>query len=231
MERLGPPQHQTHGCDLRHCREAHAGVRLAAGRQAAVGCTGRQRDVCLRGLAPVGKRGRIAGTRRRGLSAGVAQSRSRLVASTSREFRSCRSASICASSLPTKRTSRSHAAPRYRNLPDASSLFPRNCLATSRPPPCRRIQRRPDLLSPTITDIPAHYRDARAVHICPLDFVTQHQMISTFKASQVTTLTLDPSPGYMTPGIPPGPAHRPGIAHGLPAFRGEVTRPVLGSDL
>jgi ribokinase len=57
------------------------------------------------------------------------------------------------------------------------------------------------MLAPKIMDIPAHYRDARAVHVCPLDFVTQHQLIGTFKASQVTTLTLDPSSGYMKPAF------------------------------
>ena len=79
--------------------------------------------------------------------------------------------------------------------------FPKELLGYQPPTAVQEDSRRPDLLSPTIAEIPAHYRDARAVHICSLDFLTQHQMVSTFKASQVTTLTLDASPGYMTPAF------------------------------
>jgi ribokinase len=79
--------------------------------------------------------------------------------------------------------------------------FPKELLGYQPPGAAQEDARRPEFLSPKITEIPAHYRDARAVHVCPLDFVTQHQMIATFKASQVTTLTLDPSSGYMTPAF------------------------------
>jgi sugar/nucleoside kinase (ribokinase family) len=79
--------------------------------------------------------------------------------------------------------------------------FPKELLGYQPPPAAPEDARRPEFLSPRITEIPAHYRDARALHVCPLDFVTQHQMIMTFKASQVTTLTLDPSSAYMTPAF------------------------------
>jgi ribokinase len=39
------------------------------------------------------------------------------------------------------------------------------------------------------------------VHLCPLDFASHRQLIATFKAHGVTTLTLDPSSGYMTPPL------------------------------
>jgi ribokinase len=79
--------------------------------------------------------------------------------------------------------------------------FPKELLGYQPPATSREDDRRPDSLSPNVTDIPSHYRDARAVHVCPLDFVTQHQIIATFKASQVTTLTLDPSAAYMIPAF------------------------------
>jgi sugar/nucleoside kinase (ribokinase family) len=46
-----------------------------------------------------------------------------------------------------------------------------------------------------------HYRDARAVHLCPLDFVSHHQLATSFKAFGVTTVTLDPAAGYMVPSF------------------------------
>jgi sugar/nucleoside kinase (ribokinase family) len=79
--------------------------------------------------------------------------------------------------------------------------FPKELLGYQPPTAVQEDQRRPEFLSPKITEIPTTYRDARAIHVCPLDFVSHHQLISTFKASQVTTLTLDPSPGYMSPAF------------------------------
>lgn len=81
--------------------------------------------------------------------------------------------------------------------------FPKALLGYQPPPAQQDDLRSPDLLSPGVADIPLHYRDARAVHLCALDFVSHHQLVTTFKASQVTTLTLDPSGGYMTPAFMP----------------------------
>jgi sugar/nucleoside kinase (ribokinase family) len=77
--------------------------------------------------------------------------------------------------------------------------FPKELLGYQPPASAQKDTRRPEFLAPNVADIPAHYRDARAAHICPLDFVTQHQLVATFKASQVSTLTVDPSAGYMAP--------------------------------
>ncbi|MGE5073723.1 MAG: carbohydrate kinase family protein [Anaerolineae bacterium] len=49
--------------------------------------------------------------------------------------------------------------------------------------------------------MPVAYRDARAAHLCPLDFVTHNQFLTAFSAGTVTTITLDPSPGYMIPSF------------------------------
>ena len=36
------------------------------------------------------------------------------------------------------------------------------------------------------------------VHLCPLDFVSHQRLLAAFKGGTITTLTVDPSPGYMT---------------------------------
>ena len=53
----------------------------------------------------------------------------------------------------------------------------------------------------TVRDIPKNYLEARAVHICPMDYVTQTGLLSAFKSGSVTTTSLDPSPGYMLPSF------------------------------
>ncbi len=123
------------------------------------------------------------------------------MASTPRGYRSCRSTLICREFIAYDddfEVTRGSPVSQFarRKLP-----FPKELLGYQPPTTTQTDARRPHFLSPNITDIPPHYRDARAVHVCPLDFVTQHQMISTFKASQVSTLTLDPSPGYMAPAF------------------------------
>ncbi len=53
--------------------------------------------------------------------------------------------------------------------------------------------------SPRPSDIPADYLDARAVHLCPMDYLTQSRLHSAFRQAKVTSLTVDPSSAYMTP--------------------------------
>ena len=66
-----------------------------------------------------------------------------------------------------------------------------------------------------VTDIPADYLGARAAHICPMDLVTQTQLIAGMKRGDVHTFILDPSPASMTPG-----ARRelPALLNGVTAF-------------
>lgn len=58
-----------------------------------------------------------------------------------------------------------------------------------------RIHGRPD--SPKIIDIPSDYFAAKAVHLCPLDYLTHAQLAPAFRQGHVTTVTIAPSPGYM----------------------------------
>ncbi len=76
--------------------------------------------------------------------------------------------------------------------------FPKSLLGYQNPPEVQKETRKPDLLAPLPIEIPAEYREAQAVHLCPLDFTSQNQLMTAFKAGSATTLTLDPSPGYMS---------------------------------
>lgn len=79
--------------------------------------------------------------------------------------------------------------------------FPKVLLGYQDPSQVERDARTRDAASPLATAIPASYRDARAVHLCPLDFVSHDQISTAFATGSVATLTLDPSPGYMTPAF------------------------------
>ena len=57
----------------------------------------------------------------------------------------------------------------------------------------------PDPLAPSLSNIPKDYLDARAIHLCPMDFTSQSQLAAAFKGGSVTTLSLDPAPPSMNP--------------------------------
>jgi sugar/nucleoside kinase (ribokinase family) len=48
-------------------------------------------------------------------------------------------------------------------------------------------------------DIPADFLDATAAHLCSLDYLTHSMLPAILRQRQFTTITLDPSPGYMNP--------------------------------
>lgn len=58
---------------------------------------------------------------------------------------------------------------------------------------------KPDPLTPGVADIPREYLDARAVHICPMDFTTQSQLAAAFRGGTAATVSLDPDRAAMTP--------------------------------
>ena len=49
------------------------------------------------------------------------------------------------------------------------------------------------------SDIPEPYKFARAVHICPIDFLSHSLLPTTLRTFGINTITLDPSAGYMHP--------------------------------
>src|SRR5512140_1602679 len=79
--------------------------------------------------------------------------------------------------------------------------FPKVLLGYQDPSEVERDARSPDPLSPAASAMPAEYRDARAAHLCPLDFVSHNQLLTAFGAGTVTTLTLEPSANYMIPAF------------------------------
>jgi hypothetical protein len=48
-------------------------------------------------------------------------------------------------------------------------------------------------------DLPEDYLDASAAHLCPLDYLTQTLLPAVLRQAGFTTVTIDPSPGTMTP--------------------------------
>jgi sugar/nucleoside kinase (ribokinase family) len=77
--------------------------------------------------------------------------------------------------------------------------FPKALLGYQPPPDIQDDLRKPDALSPSPGEVPPAYREARAVHLCPLDFVSHLHLLTAFRAAGATTLTADPSAGYSTP--------------------------------
>lgn len=77
--------------------------------------------------------------------------------------------------------------------------FPKSLLGYQPPNDQQRDLRRPHPHAPTVSDIPEIYFDASAVHICPMDYTSQSQLLTAFKAGLTTTVTLDPEPAYMVP--------------------------------
>jgi sugar/nucleoside kinase (ribokinase family) len=79
--------------------------------------------------------------------------------------------------------------------------FPKALLGYQDRPETERDAWSPDPRSPLASAMPVEYRDARAAHLCPLDFVTHNQFLTAFGAGTVTTITLDPAADYMIPSF------------------------------
>lgn len=79
--------------------------------------------------------------------------------------------------------------------------FPKSLLGYQPPDESRKDPRTPEPVSPSALDTPKEYRDARYVHLCPFDFVSQSQMVNMYRSGSGQTVSLDPSPGYMSPGF------------------------------
>lgn len=79
--------------------------------------------------------------------------------------------------------------------------FPKVLLGYQDPPKVEKDARTPDPHSPPAGAIPPGYLEARGVHLCPLDFVSQNHLLSAFGPGTGATITLDPSPGYMIPSF------------------------------
>lgn len=78
--------------------------------------------------------------------------------------------------------------------------FPKALLGY-RPPSSAMPDSRTQLKATSLrqVDIPPHYLEATAAHLCPLDYLTHSLLPAVFRQAGFTTITLDPSRGYMTP--------------------------------
>lgn len=73
--------------------------------------------------------------------------------------------------------------------------FPKSLLGYQPPDDKKKADRESTLI---ITDIPNDYLTARAALLCPMDLVTQTQLIAGMKLGSVHTFVLDPGPSTMT---------------------------------
>lgn len=77
-------------------------------------------------------------------------------------------------------------------------------------------ERKPDeALKLTVRDIPDDYLTARAAYLCPMDLVTQTQLIAGLKRGSAHSFILDPSPASM---IPTARRELPALLNGVTAF-------------
>ncbi len=79
--------------------------------------------------------------------------------------------------------------------------FPKSLLGYQPPDESRKDPREPEIASPAALDVPKEYRDVCHAHLCPFDFISQSQMVNLFKGGSNQTVSLDPAPGYMSPGF------------------------------
>ena len=93
--------------------------------------------------------------------------------------------------------------------------FPKALLGYQPPVDKEDDRKQPGAATPSTADIPGEYLTASAVHLCPLDFLGHSQLLSAFRSGAVTTLNLDPSPGYM---LPPFLKDMRSLLHDLTAF-------------
>jgi len=70
-------------------------------------------------------------------------------------------------------------------------------------------------LNLTVKDIPEDYLNARAAYLCPMNLITQTQLIAGLKRGHVHSFILDPSPVTMTPV---SRRNLPALLNGVTAF-------------
>ena len=76
--------------------------------------------------------------------------------------------------------------------------FPKALLGYKPPEKREKVNSERHPATPLVTEIPAEYLQSKALHIAPLDFKSQGQLLTTFRAASVKFISLDPSPQYMS---------------------------------
>jgi sugar/nucleoside kinase (ribokinase family) len=75
--------------------------------------------------------------------------------------------------------------------------FPRELLGYTNTTPGIDSRSQPSTLTLRINDLPDEYLDATAAHLCPLDYLSHVLLPPALRRGNITTITIDPSPGYM----------------------------------
>ncbi len=77
--------------------------------------------------------------------------------------------------------------------------FPKALLGYKPTEEIKKDPKRSSVNAPVVGDIPEEFLEAGAVHLCPMDFFSQEQLLTAFKSGSASILTVDPSSDYMTP--------------------------------
>lgn len=77
--------------------------------------------------------------------------------------------------------------------------LPPELLGFQAPPPALDSRKTPSPLTLRMNDLPDDYLDASAAHLCPLDYLSHALLPAVLRQGQISTITLDPAPGYMNP--------------------------------
>ncbi len=77
--------------------------------------------------------------------------------------------------------------------------FPKSLLGYRPPGPPLDSRTRLNPTSLRQSDIPVEYLEATAAHLCPIDYLTHTLLPAALRQAGFTTITLDPSPGTLTP--------------------------------
>jgi hypothetical protein len=99
--------------------------------------------------------------------------------------------------LPDQTIQRSNPVPYFAKL---GLTFPKALLGYQPPAEQEADGKIPQPASPRPAEIPPDYLYARAVHVCPMDYLTGCRLTSAFREASVTTISLDPSAAYMATG-------------------------------
>ncbi len=102
-----------------------------------------------------------------------------------------------------------------QHFADRGLPYPLDLLGYNGEKPNRSSRSEPSDQTIKISDIPRHFLEASAVHICPIDFISHSILPSIFHQGQATTITLSPVPGVMTPSFW---EEIPNLLSGLTAF-------------
>lgn len=93
--------------------------------------------------------------------------------------------------------------------------FPKELLGFSSQTAAQDNRSSPTPFTIRLNDLPTDYLDASAAHLCPMDFLSHSLLPSALRQGNVTTITLDPAPGYMNPTFW---NDIPGLLKGISAF-------------